>query len=127
MIDYRLPVDTLPLFNFSHHDRLICAGGYEMDPDGRDLQRYRHKFRCPFHSYPNKDQCSQSPYGKVVYIKFDTDIRLFGPVRYKNDKWKSIYKNRTSCKRINDSIINDHAFLNQECMVARERCFCLFS
>lgn len=114
-----------PYTDISENGRPICIGGKEMVPDGRDYKRYRHKFRCPYHSCkdnpcPHKDKCSKSPYGRVIYIKFDTDIKLFGPVPYKSDKWKTIYKNRTSCERINNRIINDYHFLDSR-MHGRKR------
>lgn len=95
--------------------RPICQNNEEMISDGNDYTRYRHKFRCPHchednNSCPLKDSCSTSPYGRTVYLKFDTDIKLFGPVPYKSDKWKDIYKDRTSCERINTRIINDYQF-----------------
>lgn len=101
-----------------------------MVPYDRDLKRYRHKFRCPYHSYkknpcPNKNQCSKSSYGRVIYIKFDTDIKLFGPVPYKSDKWKTIYKNRTSCERINNRIINDYHFLDSRMHGCKRNMFLL--
>lgn len=106
-----------PYQDISNNGRPICQAGKEMMSDGRDYSRQRHKFRCPHYcskdsSCPFKNTCSKSPYGRVVYIKFDTDIKLFGPIPYKSDKWKEIYKDRTSCERINNRILNDYGLLD---------------
>ena len=102
-----------PHIGISENGKPICQAGFEMAPHGSDYKRYRHKFRCPLKcgkvsSCDLSRSCSSSDYGRVIYIKFDTDIKLFGPVPYKSDKWISIYKNRTSCERINNRILNDY-------------------
>ena len=43
-------------------------------------------------------------------IKSDKDIKLFGPVPYKSEQWKLIYKDRTCTERINTRILNDYKF-----------------
>lgn len=92
----------------------ICQNHEEMLSWGCDHTRHRHKFRCPHYkdlsncSCPFKDTCTSSSYGRVIYIKCSTDIRLFGVVRYQSNEWKEIYKNRTSCERMNTRIINDY-------------------
>lgn len=103
-----------PYKEISENGRPVCMAGYETIRDGFDKKRYRHKFRCPFatkqgdNTCPCKDQCSSSPYGRVFYIKSDKDIKLFGPVPYKSDQWKLIYKDRTCTERINTRILNDY-------------------
>ena len=105
-----------PYKDISENGRPICMGGYETVRDGFDRKRYRHKFRCPFaqrigeNPCPCKDKCSNSPYGRVFHIKSDTDIKLFGPVPYKSEQWKLIYKDRTCTERINTRILNDYKF-----------------
>lgn len=106
-----------PHLGISQNGRPICSAGMEMISDGRDYARQRHKFRCPYYcrkdkSCPFHQTCSSSPYGRVIYIKFNTDIKLFGPIPYKSDKWKDIYKDRTSCERINNRILNDYGLLH---------------
>ena len=105
-----------PYKDISENGRPICMGGYETIRDGFDKKRYRHKFRCPFaqrigeNPCPCKDKCSNSPYGRVFHIKSDKDIKLFGPVPYKSEQWKLIYKDRTCTERINTRILNDYKF-----------------
>lgn len=81
--------------------------------DGYDYQRHRHKYRCPLAvgkitSCPFKDKCSPSPYGRTIHIKSTDNPKLFGPVPYKSDIWKEIYKNRKSTERMNNRILNDY-------------------
>lgn len=99
--------------SISENGKPICACGIEMINYGYDPNRQRRKFRCPLKcgeisSCPYANTCSPSPYGRTVYINDATDLRLFGPVPYKSDKWKLIYKNRTSTERINNRILNDY-------------------
>jgi len=80
---------------------------------GYDIQRCRRKFRCPvalgkLDKCPLNEKCSKSNYGRVVYLNDGDDYRLFSPIVYKSEKWKSIYKNRTSTERINNRILNDY-------------------
>lgn len=100
----------------SENGNPICIAGLEMKHNGYDHKRYRHKFRCPFLSKseqcPCKSKCSPSPYGRVIYIKSSDDIKLFGTVPYKSKEWINIYKDRTSCERMNNRIINDYKFSN---------------
>lgn len=101
----------------SQNGRPLCLANREMISDGRDYSRQRHKFRYPEYSHKNqscpfKDTCSSSPFNRTIYIKFNTDIKLFGPIPYRSDKWKEIYKDRTSCERINNRILNDYDLLN---------------
>lgn len=99
--------------SISENGKPICDCGVEMYHAGYDYQRQRRKFRCPLKmglvdSCPHADTCSPSSYGRTVYINDALDIRLFGPVPYKTDKWKTIYKNRTCTERINNRVLNDY-------------------
>lgn len=103
-----------PFSHISENGRPVCQAGYDAIPDGYDRKRFRHKFRCPFaqrkgeNPCPMKNQCSQSPYGRVFHIKSEDDIKLFGPIPYKSDQWNEIYKDRTCTERINNRILNDY-------------------
>ena len=99
--------------NISDNGKPVCSCGIEMVDDGYDYTRRRRKFRCPLKkgvidSCPHADTCSQSSYGRTVYINDALDIKLFGPVPFKSEKWKSIYKNRTCTERIDNRILNDY-------------------
>lgn len=104
-----------PYEGISENGKPICMAGYECVSDGYEKTRFRHKFRCPFaqrkeNTCPMKDQCTKSKYVRVFQIKTEQDIRLFGVVRYGTDQWKQIYKDRTSCERMNNRILNDYEF-----------------
>lgn len=91
----------------------VCLNRIPMIYYGYEHKRHRHKYRCPLamgkiDKCPFKEQCSKSEYGKTIYIKSSDDPRLFGEVPYKSDKWKKIYKNRTSTERMNNRILNDY-------------------
>ena len=91
----------------------LCAAGYRMARDGYDSSKMATKFRCPamrgkVSSCPLFGKCTSSTYGRVIKIYDKTDFKLFGPVPYKSNKWKSIYENRTCTERINNRILNDY-------------------
>lgn len=117
-----------PFSHISDNGRPVCQAGFETISDGYDRKRCRHKFRCPFaqrkgdNPCSRKDQCSKSPYGRVFYIKSEDDIRLFGPIPYKSELWKKIYKDRSCTERINTRILNDYGM--KDCtMHGRKRNF----
>jgi len=90
----------------------ICDAGHEMINYGYDPGRCRRKFRCPLamgkiDHCDHKEECSSSDYGRVVYINDGDDARNGGPLLYKSDLWKQIYKNRTSTERVNNRVLND--------------------
>lgn len=92
----------------------VCLNNIPMIYDGYEEKKHRNKFRCPLakgkiSSCPHKpDCCPNSDYGKIRYIKETDDIKLFGPVPYRSDKWKLIYKDRTCTERINNRVLNDY-------------------
>ena len=99
--------------SISENGKPICACGVEMVDSGYEYKRQRRKFRCPLKmgkisSCAFAETCSPSDYGRTIYINDSADIRLFGAIPYKSEKWKSIYKNRTCTERINNRILNDY-------------------
>lgn len=80
---------------FSAAERNIMSSGYG-----------RHFF------LPFADQCSTSSYSRVSYINDGDSTRNAGPLSYKSETLKKIYKNRTSTKRINNHVLN-HYHLHQ--------------
>lgn len=91
----------------------ICAAGHRMTRDGYDNSKKATKFRCPvkmgkIKECPLMDQCTSSSYGRVIKNYDKTNFKLFGPVPYKSDQWKEIYKNRTCTERINNRVLNDY-------------------
>lgn len=97
--------------------------------NGYEAKKCRNKYRCSLamkkiESCPHKQECCpDSSYGKVRYVKEKDDIKLFGPVPYKSDKWKELYKNRTCTERMNNRILNDY---NLHSMKIRNRAKQLF-
>ena len=91
----------------------ICSAGYRMTYAGHCKDRCRDKWRCPLvtgkvESCACMDKCSPSPYGRVVYTKPSWDKRLYPSVSRESAGWKDVYRNRTSCERINNRILNDY-------------------
>ena len=91
----------------------VCLNDNEMSYYGYDIQRKRKKYRCPLamgkiSECPFKDKCSKSNYGRVIYVNDGDSARYGGPLVYKSDKWKQIYKHRTSTERINNRTLNDY-------------------
>jgi len=91
----------------------VCMAGYEMIRDGYDKVKMATKYRCPLKmgkvtECPCKCDCSPSPYGRVIKTYDKTNLKLFGPVPYRSEQWKKIYKNRTCTERINNRILNDY-------------------
>lgn len=90
----------------------VCKANEKMIFFGYDIQRCRSKFRCPLamgkiESCECKEQCSNSKYGRVKYVNDGDDARNI-PIVYRSDKWKKIYKNRTSTERINNYVLNTY-------------------
>lgn len=91
----------------------ICIGNHEMVYNGFEKSRSRLKWRCPkacgkIQSCSCSEQCSPSPYGRVIYTKPAWDLRLFTKVPRGSKQWKAIYKTRTCSERINNRILNDY-------------------
>ncbi len=91
----------------------VCQAGYRMVYWGYCAGRSRCKWRCPLvckkvDACSCRDKCSQSPYGRCIYTKPAWDVRLYPPVARGTQEYKKIYKNRTSCERVNNRILNDY-------------------
>ena len=54
------------------------------------------------------NNCSPSPYGRVIHTKPSWDLRLFTKIPRDSKQWKTIYKIRTCSERINNRILNDY-------------------
>lgn len=91
----------------------ICADGYEMLNWGFDKNKYRIKYRCPMMTgkvkyCPYSQNCNKSIYGKIVYVRLASDLRLLTPIPRDTDEWKVIYKQRTASERVNNRILTDY-------------------
>jgi hypothetical protein len=74
----------------------ICPKGTPMQPNGTDRKLHRRKWRCT----PTCG-CSTAKYGRTFYTKTSDDPRLFPKTPRDSEKWKLIYKRRTSVERSN--------------------------
>lgn len=105
-------------FTIDENGTPVCKNNVPMTYDGYSKDRHRFKFRCPLATgkikeCPFKDKCSDSPYGRTVYIySTKDDPRWQSEIRYKSKKWKEIYKERTSCERINNRVLNNYNLQN---------------
>ena len=87
--------------------------GYDMVNWGFDWRKYRIKYRCPLlvgkvKSCPYSAQCNKSLYGKTVYLRLASDLRLLTPVPRDSDEWLDVYKLRTASERVNNRILTDY-------------------
>jgi len=112
--------DDRPLERLNEHGVPVCACGIEMRRDGYDRTKMATKYRCPLavgaiDECPFWGKCTKSPYGRVVKTYDKTNYKLFGPVPYKSELWKDIYKDRTSTERVNNRILNDYKVQHLTC------------
>lgn len=110
---------TKAKFNYPHPDILcfddkgnpICNGGIPYVSWGL-CKPYRLKYRCWFSVQglepPKECKCSQSSYGKTVYIKPDFDPRMFTPIPRGSNAFKEKFKTRTSVERSNKRMFEDY-------------------
>lgn len=106
----------------------VCTAGHPIIYHGYAFGRWRKKFRCSLAirkiaSCPFQDPCSTSSYGRAVYVADGGDA---GPLVYRSDKWKQIYKNRTSTERINNHVLNNYN-LHSMCIRNNKAKFAFFA
>ena len=82
----------------------ICSSGKEMKTNGYDKSQNRQKWRCPL-ANGNKNTClkpcSTAKYGRTFHTFSKDNLRLFPKTARSSDKWKFVYKRRTSVERSN--------------------------
>jgi hypothetical protein len=93
----------------------LCPAGRRMTCWGTfgDGGRTRTKWRCPCETGKASPcdtckDCSDSPYGRVIYAKPEWDIRLFTRIPRGSPLWKLKMKERTAAERINNRILNHY-------------------
>lgn len=82
----------------------ICPIGLEMKPNGYDKSQNRQKWRCPLACGTKnscKKPCSTAKYGRTFHTFKKDNLRLFTKTPRSSEKWKLIYKRRTSVERSN--------------------------
>lgn len=82
----------------------LCPINLEMKSNGRDNTQKRNKWRCPL-SCGIKNSCttpcSTAKYGRTYHTHSKDNVRLFTKTPRTSEKWKMIYKRRTSIERSN--------------------------
>ena len=75
-----------------------------MKRNGKDNTQHRQKWRCSL-SKGTKNSCatpcSKAKYGRTFHTHFKDNLRLFPKTSRESEKWKKIYKRRTSIERSN--------------------------
>lgn len=74
----------------------ICPKGRSMKPNGFDKSQHRQKWRC----LPSCG-CSTAKYGRTYHTHSKDNIRLFPKTLRDSEKWKLVYKRRSSIERSN--------------------------
>jgi hypothetical protein len=100
----------------------ICMGGILYQHDGYSFPK-GIKYRCWFdyHGIEKPCSCSNSSYGRTIYIKPDYDLRLFPPVPRNTDTFKKKFKTRTSVERSNKRILVDYNIEAGKCRSSKHR------
>ena len=82
----------------------ICSCNLEMKPNGKDNTQCRQKWRCPKANRKEiscSTPCSDAAYGRTFHTSHKDNLRLFPKTLRDSEKWKMIYKRRTSIERSN--------------------------
>jgi len=82
----------------------ICPIGKKMKTNGYDHTQDRQKWRCPLTcgiKNTCETPCSTAKYGRTYHTHNKDNLRLFPKTSRETDKWKFIYKRRTSIERSN--------------------------
>lgn len=105
---------------------MICKAGIPMYNVGWDRTNQCTRFQCPckikksgVEKCPLSDPCSSRPKGRIINYRPDSLRNKYLCLRHQ-DSWKSVYKNRTSCERVNNRILNDYR-LHQTKVRGRKR------
>lgn len=91
----------------------VCADGHDMINWGYEAKKSRCKYRCPFilgkiQWCPYDSDCNKTLYGKIVYLRRASNLRLITPVPRGSKQWNEIYKQRTAAERVNNRILTDY-------------------
>ncbi len=96
---------------FDNKGRPICPGGIPYADWGYSKPK-GIKLRCWFAVHgqepPKECKCSDSAYGRVVYLKPDYDLRLFPLIHRDSDEFKETFKRRSSVERSFKKIFEDY-------------------
>ena len=81
------------------------------------------KYRCSlaYYGIDRPCSCTDSDYGRTIYIKPDYDPRLFPPIPRHSATFKTVFKSRTSVERSNKRILVDYNIENGRCRSSKQR------
>jgi len=118
-VDYIKPHPGILRFDEGHP---ICMGGFPYKNIGFSFPK-GIKYRCWFdyHGIEKTCKCSDSSYGRTIYIKPDYDLRLFPPVARDTATFKEKFKTRTSVERSNKRILVDYNIEAGRCRSSKQR------
>jgi len=84
----------------------LCSCGLEMVYWGRDGKYL--KYRCPHvlckGECRSRFRCTSSPYGYVLKLPIESDVRRHPPIPRESLKWQRLYKMRTAIERVNSRV-----------------------
>ena len=100
----------------------ICVGGIPYQHVGFSFPK-GIKYRCWFdyHGIDKPCKCSDSSYGRTIYIKPDYDLRLFPPIPRNTEAFKEKFKTRTSVERSNKRMLVDYNIEEGKCRSSKQR------
>jgi len=119
-VDYTKPHPGILCFDDKNHP--ICMGGIPYKHCGFTFPK-GIKYRCWFDYYGLEKpcSCSDSSYGRTIYIKPDYDLRLFPPIPRNSEAFKETFKRRTSVERSNKRILVDYNIEAGRCRSSKHR------
>jgi hypothetical protein len=119
-MDYKKPHPGILCFD--DKGRPICLGGIPYEHSGYSYPK-GIKYRCWFDCKGIEKPCicSDSNYGRTIYIKPDYDFRLFPPVPRNSESFKKKFKTRTSVERSNKRILVDYNVEAGRCRSSKQR------
>lgn len=84
----------------------LCSCGLEMVYWGRDGKYL--KYRCPHvlckGECKSRFRCTSSPYGYVLKLPIEADVRRHPPIPRESLKWQRFYRMRTAIERVNSRV-----------------------
>lgn len=91
----------------------LCKAGFRMYHSGYDKVKHAVKYRCPYKcgkvcECPCSGECSPTRYGRTIYLKTSRNLRFHPRIPRGTELYRSIYKERTACERVNDRVLNDY-------------------
>lgn len=94
---------NLPRFKVDKNGKPLCLLNRPMINWGYCKSSHRVKWRCPAvigkFDCQFKDACCSSAYGKTLYTKCSTDLRLFTRTPRNTELWKEKFKRRSGSER----------------------------